>query len=671
MKKDQELMGVLQQLKAQDIQSANVAPLSIEIRDVVDLSFNSNLYFMALKSLNEIFVTHYKNEYNDSNSNKELLKITYLSQIHLTRLLFNATIHPEHINYSCYELGILYLALINIAKSHRFHNLALSLTQIHKSIFLNKSQSSLIKSHSTSFQSWYQNEIDLYQDQFLLHFNNTSAGKITFITNIDFDIKNFHACKIMDTYKNPKYDFYQKQLAFKLIEYLYLDSIFVEFRTRKIITELMAYLNSDASEDDKQKKFESSVKAYKDILLEELKNRLITSSRETILDLSLCDYRDLVLDFVSFTSISFVNFDKHTRLPNEFRFCIFKDITFNEQMFKNTEFYDCIFINCFFNKLNISCNFYACKFEKCNLTDIKIRFSDLSECTLFQCDINNLQFYKVTAVGTKIKSLTLQNTAIIFSDIRNCIFNDVKFHTVSFEGSFFNIFTRFTNCSIRRRGSDNTLEASLQGAIMLRSIGDNEYLLDDIQQIYESQIDDEDFYNPLIITTEHLGVQLLRYTQPEFINNSLLDSNIRLITLLGWILCAVERLKEYCEDFENNYAIRTFDTFAVFEIVAVHVKTAMTHLNRFLSLYDQCHLSLMNQLLKNSLFKNFQQYQQKTNFRPELYPQLDNIHLKETLFAIHELHQSIKYIDKTFALIRNKIEENNNHQINMQFRKKK
>lgn len=620
-----------------------------------EVSFNCNLYFAIAKLLNEILAHHHQEEQDSIFKNSELRKFTYLGQIHLTRLIFTATIHPEHIKYSCFELGIFYIALLELAKSQRFDNLAKALVQLQDRVFQKNHQSAMIVNQLSSFQSWYLNEINLYGQQFRIHLNATDAGKVTFTTKIGMADKTNTASKIIDTYKNPKYDSYQKQLAFKLIEYLYLDSIFVEFVTREMITQLIEFMNSSASEDDKHIKLELTGNRYQTRLLAKLENRLPNDSdsqKENLLDLSSCDYSDVMLDLVSFTNVSFINLDKHTRLPKKFRFCIFKNMTFTEQMFQHTSFEMCMFINCNFNELTISCKINHCILEKCTFTKVEIRYADLSGCKLAKCHLNNVVWYRIIAINVTIAESTLTNCSIIFSNFKGGVFDGVTFRTTVFEGTQIDKKNVFNNS----RG----LQTTLAGALYLNTIDNNEYTWTDIDNDFQSRRANHNFYKDLIITTAEIGNQLSHLTSPKTLNNPNIDPNILFKKLLGWILSAVDRLKEYCEYFENNQDTHSFNNFAVFEILAIQVKSAMKHLNRFMTLYDRCHLTLMNQaLLKNGIFNNFQEYQQSTRYNPAMYPQMEKRYLKETLFAIHELDRSIKYIDNIFPRILEKIEENN------------
>ena len=251
MEIEQELRDIINQTKV-NTQTLPMGKITLENPEsnAFVINFNVVQYFTALQSLNELFVKYCIEERGaGSDTNKVFLKFTYLVQIHLTRLCHYANLNPQNIKYNCFELGIFYVVLLKLANEYHFQELLKSLLKLQEIIFITQKNNKLtmITITMAAFESHYLNEINLYQQHFGIHLSSTTSGKVTFITNIAEALKHKGARKLLEIYQNAKFDLYQVQLAFKLIEYLYLESIFVEFTTRvirgKFLTEVIQLRN--------------------------------------------------------------------------------------------------------------------------------------------------------------------------------------------------------------------------------------------------------------------------------------------------------------------------------------------------------------------------------------------------------------------------------------------
>ena len=366
------------------------------------------------------------------------------------------------------------------------------------------------------------------------------------------------------------------------------------------------------------------------------------------LDLSHCDFSKLDLCLASFPQVFFVNGNKQTKFPHHIADCIFRGIRFTEQIINNTSFTHCIFIDCDFSNIKVNTKLTSCHFFQCNFTNTTLEKTDLSFCEIQLCNFTATFWFKVLANNIQITSSNFTDARICFSNLNQAALAHVKLTKSSFVGTHIQLKS-IKHC----RAPHNILD----DALYINSIDEPEILFTEIDDEINSIFGNGPRTEHILISTQCIATKISNVTNPENLKSTPCDE-IHFKHHIGWITCGVNRLKDYCDHFKQNPdAFALFDKFANMEILLDAVQRAMKGLNKYLSLYDRCHLTLMTQtLLKNSLFKDFREYQLSTNFNPAFYPSMEKNYLRAILFAIHEITQSLKDINNVMPQIAEKKE---------------
>lgn len=187
-----ELYFEIQNLLAKTV--ADTKPLGVCIKDIGDesivepirIKFNRN-YFSTIQLLEGILGQHYKEERGALFVNEALVKFCYLAQMFINCFCIETTLYADNIDYSCFELSIFYVAILNLAKQHKFDKLANNLAQIHLDIFKPENHRSaftaLVNTDVEKYNKRFSQEIKLFEQQFCLHYDATTKGKVTYTYN--------------------------------------------------------------------------------------------------------------------------------------------------------------------------------------------------------------------------------------------------------------------------------------------------------------------------------------------------------------------------------------------------------------------------------------------------------------------------------------------------------
>ncbi len=655
----QELADILTQRITKTPLTLPHANVQNAAEDAFSIRFNIQQFFVVLKSLNEIFANYYNQEHqSDTDIDNELLKFTYLGQIHLTRLSVNATLFAENIKYLCFELAIFYLASLKLANENHFVELTKSLSRLKKNIFQTNNTLAMIAITKIAFEAWYLNERDLYEQLFRIYLISSRPANITYTMNIDQNDMQETRKSLLALLKHAKSDTYQKQLAFKLTEYLNLDSIFVECSSRSIMTDFLSALYESRSDKDKQQTvaFREQYQSHLFYKLWEKRSSLQLINSE---DLSCCDFSKINLTLSVFNHVTFISEGHQTKLPPHITYCIFQGVQFTDPMMCNSSFKHCFFIKCEFNNLSIKTKFTGCTFDECEFNNTTIAWTEFNNCIIKSCGFANNSWYRVLTVNTEISDAKFFQTDIHFS---NFIKSEIKyglFFKVNFEGT--NLNSLFSEC--------RWPYCSLGNAIYINDIVNDAYLAVTIYPTITARFNGAQNIHNILVNTAQIEAMINQITRPAALN-AMPCEPAYFRKVLGWILCGVDRVTEYCHEFEKdpeNFSL--FDKFTKIDLLAAAIPQAVKPLNKFLTLTDRCHLTLMTSaLLRNNIFHNFDQYQQLTKYNPAYYPQNDKNCLREMLFIIHELPKTIKYIKEVMSRIREKKEAPDKQQLGFERR---
>ena len=108
----------------------------------------------------------------------------------------------------------------------------------------------------------------------------------------------------------------------------------------------------------------------------------------------------------------------------------FRDIIYTHESLVNGDYESCSFINCDFQKLNLSnINFIECTFENCNLSSTQLNNTGLKTVLFKKCKLLGMSFTDV-------------NPFLLALQFEACMLNLSSFHKHKLKG------TKFINCSL-------------------------------------------------------------------------------------------------------------------------------------------------------------------------------------------------------------------------------
>ena len=606
-------------MKNQDIQNELLEQLrktttdiegscKVSITDSIKLKINGRKYFSILQLFESILAEQYQEEVGvlAFNNNESLVKFIYLGQVFLNIFCIQAIFDPDNIEYSCFELTVFYFALLQEAQKHKFNHFVAKLTQMLELLIHpeNRNKRALVTSNVDLFQRQHFQEINLMAEQFHLFYSASVKGNITFLTKITADVQVINYRRLLSKMADPTVSRYLKQLLIKFLQFTYLDPIFLKIKTNDVIKQcLQNIIITELREDIKKNELIIARQKFYECLLVELNNRVPKVNHHNYMAVEVLagDYSHLAINLVSFTRKHCANI----KLCESIEYCIFTGCVFTQDNFNNTVFKNCIFIDCIFNEFIMRGSLTDCQFRSCKFENMSFEYLDINMCKFTGCNFVNTAWYRVNAAFVTILQSTIQNAAITFSNLNGAKFEQVMLIKVVFEG---------TNILLGDARNCQWIDVDLSDALYLSQVTNTEFLRVNINNRLQQLFLYPNSYQQLLSQSSDITTKL-----NHFIDEIRVDQNNPHFfrRFLGWILCATDRLQLYCDQYEKNKKTFNFkDTYTNFEILFNSVREAMSALNRYLTLWDRCHLSLMTQgLLKNSLFNNYQQYQEAVKFK--------------------------------------------------------
>ncbi|MBH0045460.1 pentapeptide repeat-containing protein [Pseudoalteromonas sp. NZS11_1] len=127
----------------------------------------------------------------------------------------------------------------------------------------------------------------------------------------------------------------------------------------------------------------------------------------------------------------------------------FDALQYAEQLTENSEFEECIFIDCDFSDGQFkNCRFIECSFKNCNLSSLKWNYSSLENVSFSHCKLNSLQWADVDWPALSINApvsfnyCELSNSSFFELTLKalkltHCFAKNVDFRHADLSGSIF------------------------------------------------------------------------------------------------------------------------------------------------------------------------------------------------------------------------------------------
>ncbi len=427
-----------------ELQSTQLSTLSdtqcqIEIMDYIILTFNCNKYLSVAKQLEAFLVKQCKElshnkeiSINDPFKNRYLAKLIYLAKIYLNVFSLFTLLETHQSEYRCFELGILYVGLLEIFEQLPEQELV-DLIKKQQDLFFTSdinNKSSLIKVNIDFFRVKYYQEINLFKQQFMMILQLGLRHKGFVFEFEDRKQICLHADTIKLTtallFNHPSLTYYQLQFRLKMQQLFCIDPVTIYHITADFMDKYVngvnkSYIIEVFCEDLFCNylwgigNYSFNTFNYNNDILKGISYPVTQNLRFNQLQLNL------------FANLYFGNF----KLPELIENCIFISCAFSDDNFKYITYKNCKFFNCSFSYILIHSGFLL----SCDFINTHLEYHDITSSRFNKCNFENNMWYRVKGKSIEIVQSNVMNSSILFSNLNAARFSSVTFNSVNFLGS--------------------------------------------------------------------------------------------------------------------------------------------------------------------------------------------------------------------------------------------